>query len=211
MNAMGWFSRRSFQDWLMLIAALALVCLALRPVLNETHGARVTVAGAPATALRTEANAARRWMVRFVLRNQGDRTATGMRVRVLVGSLRDPSKLAAADDFQLANDLDPGMDVIRPLLFRGNPPPAAPAAPAPAGAAANAAATPAPAAAAEPQQPVNYVIVVQADYRTGSGLFSGEARRRWYFTYTGGSAAAVQAGRALRDQIEASADAGFAK
>jgi hypothetical protein len=211
MNANGsWLSRRTFQEWLLLVVAIALVVLALRPLMDEGRGARLAIIGAPATVLRSDASQPRRWVVRMLFRNQGDRPATDARLRVLVGSLRDPSKLTLADDIRLANDVDPGTDVVRPLLFRGPPPPAA-ATPAPApangnaAANANAAAATAVAAAAEAPQPVNFVIVVQADYQAG-GWFGGAAQRRWYFTYAGGSAAAVQAGRALRDQIEARAD-----
>ena len=200
----SWLARRSFQDWLILIVAIALVSLAVRPMIDETHGARITLAGAPATALRADPGTPRRWIVRFMFRNQGDRVATGVRLRILVATMREPTKLTPADNLILANDFDPGTEIVRPLLFRGPPVPAAAAPPAPtANGAANAAAPAPEPASAEPPQPANYVVVVQADYRTGTGLFASQARRRWYFTYTGGNGATVQAGQNLRDQIEA--------
>ena len=206
----SWLARRSFQDWMLFIAALALACLALRPLMDETHGARVALMAAPAAALRVEPGTPRRWIVRFLFRNQGDRTATNVRLRILVSTLREPGMLTAADDIILANDFDPGTDVIRPLQFRGPPLPAPATPPAGATPPAAGAAAPPPASAAPAEAPANFVVVLQADYRTGSGPFAAGTRRRWYFTYTGGNAAAVQAGRALRDPIEARANEAFA-
>lgn len=215
---MPFLGKQSFQDWLLAIVSAVTIAFIGHVWASQTPQPAITIAGTTARAL----GQSNQWGVQFTVHNRGDAPAQNLRVRILSAPFDAPDRLQVNEDFTLANELDPGADMIRVYTTPRGPAPAeenpsAPAAPAaakappPAGApaaAGRAAAIPASAPPPPPppaRAPQSYVLVLQADYPAG-GLFGGAAHRRWYYYYREGDNGAIQLGQPMKQRMEEAAD-----
>jgi len=205
---MGSFRGLSFQDWLLTIVSAVTIAFIAHVWISQEPSPTISMASTTSRQVRETDQ----WAVTFALRNRGDAPAERLRLRLLAGNANAPERLQAADDFQLANELDPAGEVVRVFLTPRPPQPAAeeakpapaPAAAPAAGRGAQAAPPPAPTPPAAAREPQSYVVVVQADYP--AGLFGSTVSKRWYYFYHEGDAAAVQVGEMLRQRVASAAD-----
>ena len=178
--------RLSIQATVLLVAILLLLGGAAIFRSGQRAGPNVTLdpiaaqrSGTPSTGTN---RSSMRASLRFVLRNRGDASARGVRLRILAAPVGQPERLRLVRDFTFANELEMGTALVHSLSLEESPVRQD--------------------ASGRLLPRLRFVIVALADYQDAAAWWDDDERKRWYYRYDMGDEYAMPAALQLKNALD---------